>query len=87
MHCRYTDSGTGSYGTYPLPVRNALRGYQKLTEAAPDKFIKYQYEDLLDKSRERVARIINAPVDECVFVQNATTGQFEIHFNTYDSPM
>jgi selenocysteine lyase/cysteine desulfurase len=65
----------GSFGTYPLPVRNALRGYQKLTEACPDKFLRYQYIDLLDKARERVATIVNAPVDECVFVPNATTGK------------
>jgi len=64
----------GSFGTYPLPVRNALRGYQKLAEAAPDKFLRYQYVDLLDKSRERVARLLNVPTDECVFVQNATSG-------------
>ncbi|KAI1611421.1 selenocysteine lyase [Exophiala viscosa] len=71
---KYTNLNHGSFGTYSLPVRNALRGYQKLAEAAPDKFLRYQYVDLLDKSRERIARLINAPVDECVFVQNATTG-------------
>jgi hercynylcysteine S-oxide lyase len=51
-----------------------MRGYQKLTEAAPDKFLRYQYIDLLDKSRERISKVVNAPVDECVFVTNATTG-------------
>ncbi|EXJ88992.1 hypothetical protein A1O3_02056 [Capronia epimyces CBS 606.96] len=65
---------SGSFGTYSLPVRNALRGYQKLAEAAPDKFLRYQYIDLLDKSRERIARLLNVPSDECVFVPNATTG-------------
>lgn len=65
----------GSFGTYPIPVRNAIRGYHKLNESAPDKFLRYQYIDLLDKSRERVAKVLNAPVDECVFVQNATTGK------------
>ncbi|EXJ95033.1 hypothetical protein A1O1_00151 [Capronia coronata CBS 617.96] len=71
---KYTNLNHGSFGTYSLPVRNALRGYQKLAEAAPDKFLRYQYVDLLDKSRERVARLLNVPSDECVFVQNATSG-------------
>lgn len=64
----------GSFGTYPAPVRNAKRGYNKLTESCPDKFLRYQYVDLLDKGRERIAQLVNAPVDECVIVQNATLG-------------
>lgn len=56
-------------------MRNALRGYQKLAEAAPDKFLRYQYVDLLDKARERISVILNVPVDECVFVTNATLGK------------
>ena len=66
---------TGSFGSYPLPVRNALRGYQKLSEAAPDKFLRYQYVDLLDKARDRISQLVNAPLDECVFVNNATAGK------------
>jgi hypothetical protein len=46
-----------------------------LAEAAPDKFLRYQYIDLLDKSRERIAKLLNVPTDECVFVQNATSGE------------
>ncbi|KIX02100.1 uncharacterized protein Z518_08039 [Rhinocladiella mackenziei CBS 650.93] len=71
---KYTNLNHGSFGSYSLPVRNALRGYQKLAEAAPDKFLRYQYIDLLDKSRERIARLLNVPTDECVFVSNATSG-------------
>ncbi|ETN45268.1 uncharacterized protein HMPREF1541_09099 [Cyphellophora europaea CBS 101466] len=71
---KWTNLNHGSYGTYPLPVRNALRGYQKLTEACPDKFLRYQYLDLLEKSRDRISRLVNASVDDCVFVPNATTG-------------
>ncbi|KIY00339.1 uncharacterized protein Z520_04024 [Fonsecaea multimorphosa CBS 102226] len=71
---KYTNLNHGSFGSYSLPVRNALRGYQKLAEAAPDKFLRYQYIDLLDKSRERIAKLLNVPPDECVFVQNATSG-------------
>lgn len=64
----------GSYGTYPVPVRNAKRGYTKLTESCPDKFLRYQYVDLLDNSRERLAQLVNAPLDEVVIIENATTG-------------
>ncbi|EXJ72926.1 uncharacterized protein A1O5_04075 [Cladophialophora psammophila CBS 110553] len=71
---KYVNLNHGSFGTYSIPVRNARRGYQKLSEAAPDKFLRYQYIDLLDKSRERIAKLLNVPTDECVFVQNATSG-------------
>ena len=71
---KYINLNHGSFGSYPLPVRNALRGYQKLSEAAPDKFLRYQYIDLLDKARERVAKLVTVPTDEVVFVNNATAG-------------
>lgn len=64
----------GSFGTFPVPVRNAKRGYMKLTEACPDKFLRYQYTDLEEKARTKIAELVNAPVNECVFVQNATSG-------------
>lgn len=38
-----------------------------------DKFIRYDYPDLLDQSRAAIATYINAPVEACVFVPNATT--------------
>lgn len=59
-----------------------MRGYQKLSEAAPDKYLRYQYIDLLDKARDRISKLVNAPTDECVFVQNATTGE---HVNAISS--
>jgi hercynylcysteine S-oxide lyase len=52
-----------------------MRGYQKLAEAAPDKFMRYQTPDLLNNARVAVARILNVPADECVLVQNATLGK------------
>ena len=64
----------GSFGTYPIPVRNAKRGYTKLTESCPDKFIRYQSIELLNKARERLSQLVNAPTDECVIIQNATSG-------------
>jgi len=52
-----------------------MRGYQKLAEAAPDKFIRYQSPDLLKNARVGMARMLNVPADECVFVQNTTLGK------------
>lgn len=31
----------GSYGTYPIPVRNIFRHYQERAEAQPDTFVRY----------------------------------------------
>ena len=51
-----------------------MREYQDQVEARPDRFIRYEYPKLLDASREAVARLINAPVDTVVFVENTTEG-------------
>ncbi len=69
-----TDFRAGSFGTYPAPVRDVLHHYQALTEAAPDRFLRYTCPGLLDQSRAAVATLLNVPVEECVFVQNATSG-------------
>lgn len=45
-----------------------------LCESAPDQYIRYTYPQLLDESREAVAKVLNAPVDTVVYVPNATTG-------------
>lgn len=37
-------------------------------------FIRYTYPELLDQSREAVAKLVNAPTPTVVFVPNATTG-------------
>ncbi|RJE27608.1 Aminotransferase family protein LolT [Aspergillus sclerotialis] len=64
----------GSMGTYPAPVRTALRQFQDEVEARPDPFVRYVTPKLLDESREAVARLLNVPRRESVFVKNATTG-------------
>jgi selenocysteine lyase/cysteine desulfurase len=64
----------GSFGTYPVPVRAVLHEYQALAEAEPDKFKRYTYETLLYAARACIAELLNAAVEECVFVQNATSG-------------
>ncbi len=69
----YTPLNHGAFGTYPKSVQNRLRECQALSEARPDSFVRYQYPPMLDKSRTAMAQFLGLPVDEVVFVPNATT--------------
>ncbi|KAF7596527.1 hypothetical protein BBP40_001400 [Aspergillus hancockii] len=71
---KYKNLNHGSFGTYPAHVKHALRKYQDEIEATPDPFIRYTHGELLDESRIATAEILNVPVQEVVFVKNATTG-------------
>ncbi|KAG5913753.1 hypothetical protein E4U53_004786, partial [Claviceps sorghi] len=64
----------GSFGTYPVHIRDKLRAYQDQAEARPDQFIRYEQPRLLDRARAAVAQLVRAPVDSVVFVGNATEG-------------
>ncbi|KAK5175495.1 uncharacterized protein LTR77_000634 [Saxophila tyrrhenica] len=64
----------GSFGASPTPVRSVQRYYQDLGERRPDAFIRYEYPQQLDVSRVAIAKYLNAPVETCVFVSNATIG-------------
>ena len=70
----YTPLNHGSFGTFPHAVRSTLQHYQALAESKPDTFIRFTYPPLLVESRRAVASLVNVPVDEIVFVPNATTG-------------
>ncbi|KAI7554450.1 PLP-dependent transferase [Hortaea werneckii] len=70
----YRNLNHGSFGAYPTPIRSILRKYQSLFEQQPDAFVRYDYPKLLDVCRKAIAGYINAPVEGCVFVPNATTG-------------
>ena len=70
----FSDNQLGSFGTYPLPVRTALRAFQDASEARPDDFIRYKYPAYLNESRSAIASLIKAPPKTVVFVPNATTG-------------
>lgn len=48
--------------------------FQKLAHARPDTFIVSDLPKLIDESREAIAPLLGVPVDEVVFVPNATTG-------------
>lgn len=64
----------GSFGTIPKDIQAKFRHYQDLAEATPDKFMRYDYKGHLDSAREAVAKVINAPPEGVVFVNNATEG-------------
>ncbi|POS68618.1 hypothetical protein DHEL01_v212988 [Diaporthe helianthi] len=63
----------GSFGCAAKPVRDALRRFQDASEAAPDRYVRYEYPRLLDESREAAASYLNVPIDELVIVPNVTT--------------
>lgn len=63
----------GSFGSTVRPVRDAMRQFQDASEAAPDRYIRYEYPDLLDKSRAAAASYLDVPVDELVIVPNVST--------------
>lgn len=69
----YTPLNHGSFGTYPKSVQKRFHEVQALSEARPDTFVRYQYPAMLDESRAAMANFLGLPVDEVVFVPNATT--------------
>ncbi|KAK4937364.1 hypothetical protein LTR10_021973 [Elasticomyces elasticus] len=62
----------GSFGTYVKCVRDKLRSLQDAAEAAPDRYIRYEYPRLLDTSRALMASYLGVPVGDVVFIANAT---------------
>lgn len=69
----HTPLNHGSFGTYPKSVQKRLRENQALSEARPDKFQRYEFPAMLDRSRAAMASFLQLPADEIVFVPNATT--------------
>ncbi|GMG04155.1 unnamed protein product [Aspergillus oryzae var. brunneus] len=55
-------------------LNHALRQHQHSAEARPDLFYRITRGQGIDESRRIVANLLNIPVNECVFVKNATTG-------------
>lgn len=69
----YTPLNHGAYGTYPKSVQKRFHEVQALSEARPDLFMGYQYPVIWDESRAAMADFLGVPVDEVVFVANAST--------------
>ena len=74
----YTPLNHGSWGTYPKQVQDVLQSYRARAEASPDTFLRYDYPPLLDQSRQEIADLVHAPVEEIVLVPNTTTATNEV---------
>lgn len=68
------DAFTGSYGSLPLPVRAFCDELTDEVESNPDKFIRVNCINYMNRVRERVAKLIGAEMDECVIVNNTSHG-------------
>jgi isopenicillin-N epimerase len=64
----------GSFGACPRFVLERQAQYRLQLESQPVRFLMQKMEELLDHSRLKVARFINAAPEDLVFVQNATAG-------------
>ncbi|KIJ57817.1 hypothetical protein HYDPIDRAFT_184262 [Hydnomerulius pinastri MD-312] len=71
---RYTNLNNGSYGALPMPVRKFCDNLTTEIEANPDKFYRLYAPERMREARARVAKMIGAETDECVFVTNASMG-------------
>jgi isopenicillin-N epimerase len=64
----------GSFGATPRPVFETYQRWQRQLEAQPVRFLGRELPGLLLGARQALARLIQADVDEVVFVPNATFG-------------
>lgn len=71
----------GSFGACPAPVLEAQRRHRDLMEREPVTFFMKSTFELMDRSREAVARLIGGRADDVVFVNNATTAVATIFEN------
>ncbi|TFK16814.1 PLP-dependent transferase [Coprinopsis marcescibilis] len=74
----YANLNHGSYGTPPTPVSQAAYELSQEIERNPDKFHRITYMPKLIESRAQLAKLIGAHTDECVLVNNATTGVYTV---------
>ncbi|KAI0536620.1 aminotransferase family protein-like protein [Xylaria digitata] len=77
----YTPINHGSYGAYPVSVRDEHVALRAEVEEAPDRFIVLEWPARLRESRTEIARILNCETDEVVFVPNATTASDTVFKN------
>ncbi|KAK6535684.1 hypothetical protein TWF694_002135 [Orbilia ellipsospora] len=70
----YINLNHGSFGAIPSSVLTHRQKLLLVSEQHPDNFMRYHSISLLDESRAAIANLINVPVQEVVFVHNATSG-------------
>ncbi|KAI1819997.1 putative aminotransferase family protein [Xylaria intraflava] len=70
----YTPINHGSYGTYPIPVREVRTALQAEAEESPDPFIILDWPARILESRALTANLLHCATEDLVFSPNATTG-------------
>lgn len=64
----------GSFGACPIPVLDAQNAWRRRLEAEPVLFLAREFIDLRTAAQGELARLLNAPVSDLVWVANATEG-------------
>ncbi|MBD2089182.1 aminotransferase class V-fold PLP-dependent enzyme [Microcoleus sp. FACHB-1515] len=64
----------GSFGACPIAVQQEQQAWRDRLERDPMRFFVWDYEELLDRSREAMAAFVEADAADLVFVPNATAG-------------
>lgn len=68
----------GGYGALPRKVAEAAERWRARTEANPTLLLAHDWQDEVDRVRQRLASFLNGRTDELVFVANATTGSASV---------
>ncbi|KZW01152.1 PLP-dependent transferase [Exidia glandulosa HHB12029] len=74
MDAGYININHGSFGTVPLRVIEYAERLGRECDARPDSWLMEEVEPKMLDVRRQLAQVLNADVDECVLVPNATTG-------------
>lgn len=69
----YTPLNHGSYGAFPIAIRDHQRKLQDSIEARSDPSIRFTIPHLLHQARIAAATLLGASMDDVVFLPNATT--------------
>ncbi|KAK2814426.1 hypothetical protein FQN49_008189, partial [Arthroderma sp. PD_2] len=77
----YKEMNNGSFGSVPTVILNKAHELRKRCEGRPAIFTRYEYPPGLDKSREAVAKLLNAAPGNIVLVANGSTGSNTIMRN------
>ena len=64
----------GSFGACPVPVLEKQTQYRKQLESEPLRFFMRECDEIIEKSRKKLAEFVNCNAKDLVFVTNATAG-------------
>jgi isopenicillin-N epimerase len=64
----------GSFGACPKPVFDDYQHWQRELEWQPIEFLGRRREQLINEARSKLSEYINTPIDNLIFVVNATQG-------------